>query len=267
MTDFPLTRKKLMGLTGTSRRKWIIQWLSGQYQSLLTNRTPPEALEEFYVVYARVHQWISLPILPKPGTFDMRTWMAFVSDAVQEHRSALGVVPRDHDLLPAVVTGDRTGPDPQLNPLDYHIALDGLRSLFNVGSIFRTCDAGGFSSILLGNTPGGEHRTVKKTSMGAADWVRHTAAQDLGAALLEKKELGYAIIGIETAENAIPFHRFPWPEKGVIVLGNEEYGISSHVLAICDHLVTIPMAGKKNSINVASAAAVLVFHVGSCLRP
>ena len=86
---------------------------------------------------------------------------------------------------------------------------------------------------------------------------------DLAGCLLKKKEAGFRIIGIETIGNARAFHEFPWQENTILVFGNEEYGISSHVLAVCDDFVHIPMFGKKNSINIAAAAAVICFQVAA----
>ena len=132
-----------------------------------------------------------------------------------------------------------------------------------MGAIFRTCDAGGFESLILGNIPGGQHPTIQKTSMGTSTWMPHQTTHDLAGVLLDMKQKGFPIIGIETTDNACPHSLYPWPEKGITVLGNEEYGISSHVMRVCDDFVHIPMLGRKNSINVANAASVIVFQVAA----
>lgn len=203
----------------------------------------------------------------KPDGHAIRPWVEFVSDAIHLHRVKAGIYPKDHDLLDSasinVLNNDLSSK--KIKTLDYHIALDGFRSLFNVGAIFRNCDAAGFKSIILGNTPGGENASVKKTSMGASSWVFSEKTDDLSLTLMDKKNNGYAIIGIETIQTSENYNSFNWPKKAVIVLGNEEYGISRHVLRICDYLVHIPMFGKKNSINVANAAAVIMFHVAQKL--
>jgi len=130
-----------------------------------------------------------------------------------------------------------------------------------VGSIFRTCDAAGIQSLILGNTLGKEDPRVQKTAMGAHKWISQETTSDLAQTLLEKKSQGFQIIAVETAVGSVPCHEFAWPSKGVVVFGNEEYGISSHVMPMADHIVHIPMFGKKNSLNVANAAAVILFQI------
>ncbi|MCP4021997.1 MAG: RNA methyltransferase, partial [Desulfobacteraceae bacterium] len=103
------------------------------------------------------------------------------------------------------------------------------------------------------------------TAMGAQKWVKALKTCDLAQTLMEKKENGHTIIGCETVEGSTAYDSYLWPPKGVVVFGNEEYGISSHVLSVCDDAVRIPMRGKKNSINVASAVSVIAFHIASCL--
>ena len=260
---FPFTEKKFRSLSPTGVHRWLIKWLTSVYQSLSTNRLSGSDLAFFTREYTRSLSWLDLPAPPFPDTTDTRLWMECVSDAIHHHRIQTGCLPKDQDLLPGVVTGDKKTASPVPLPFEYHMALDGLRSLFNVGSIFRTCDAGGIQSVILGNIPGGDHPVIEKTSMGTSAWMPQRTTDDLAGDLLHMKDKGYSIIGIETTQNSIPHARYPWPDKGTIVLGNEEYGISSHVMRVCDDFVHIPMLGRKNSINVANAASVIVFQVAA----
>ena len=166
----------------------------------------------------------------------------------------------DPALLPRVETGDKKASRFQAPAIEIMVALDGLRSLFNVGSIFRTCDAAGVKGIILGNTPGKEDPRVAKTAMGSQEWMAQEKTEDLFQTLMEKKKQGFTILGVETVEGAIPCQGMDWPPKMVLVMGNEEYGISPQVLGACDAFVSIPMFGKKNSMNVANAAAVVLFQ-------
>lgn len=93
--------------------------------------------------------------------------------------------------------------------------------------------------------------------MGAR--LKEEKTDDL-AQVLEKKEDGFVIIGVDTLEGSQPCHRFPWPDRAVLVFGNEEYGIAPHLLPVMDRFVHIPMFGRKNSINVANAAATVLFQ-------
>ena len=266
MTSFYLSEKKFVKLAPHNRHKWLVKWLSDIYGKLCANRIDASRMEQVYASYAEVLGWMDLSPAPPPDRKDRRGWIEFVSDAVHFHRSAMEKSPRDHDLLPPVIRGDTGRKTPEKRGPDFHIALDSFRSLFNVGSVIRVCDAAGFQSVLVGGTLSGSSASVEKTAMGAEEWVRVWAADDLASALEEKKGQGYPVIGVETVERAVPYNRFEWPGKGVVVFGNEEYGISRHVMRMCDHFVKIPMHGHKNSINAANAAAVIAFHVTNVLE-
>jgi len=266
-TSFLFTKKKFSSLKTETQHKWVIKWLTAVYQQLVTNRINPESIFLFASDYDRVLEWMKITFREKPETQENRAWVEFVSDAIHFHRTEAGIYPKDHDLLESslinVISNDLS--QKRVQTLDYHIAIDRFRSLFNVGSIFRSCDAAGFRSIILGNTPGHEHSSVQKTSMGASSWVSSEKTNDLSSALMDKKNSGYTIIGVETIELSENYTAFNWPKKAVIVLGNEEYGISRHVLRICDKFVHIPMFGKENSINVANAGSIIMFHVAQKL--
>ena len=80
------------------------------------------------------------------------------------------------------------------------------------------------------------------------------------------RQKGYAIIALETGEDALPIQDVSWPEKGLVVLGNEELGISPELLEACSIKVEIPMAGRKASMNVAGAFAVLSYAIRTNYR-
>lgn len=269
MSSFLFTKKKFLSLKLETRHKWVIKWLTDIYQQLITNRINSENILLFASDYDRILEWTKTTFKKAPKSYENREWVEFVSDAIHSHRIKAGIAPKDHDLLDnallSVTNNDAS--KKKIKPLDYHIATDSFRSLFNVGALFRICDATGFRSIILGNTPGREHASVQKTSMGASSWVHSEKTDDLVTELIKRKEEGYTIIGIETIKESVQYTTFNWPEKAVIVLGNEEYGISRHVLRICDKFVHIPMYGRKNSINVANAASVIMFHIAQHLAP
>ncbi|CCK78837.1 RNA methyltransferase [Desulfobacula toluolica] len=264
MDTFGFTKKKLLSIPLETRHKHMINWLSGFYQKLTTNRINRTSLDLFIRQYNQILDWTGMTPFIAPDTGTARLWIESISDRIQYHRSATGKTVRDHDLLKRVKTNDLSRAVNQID-LDCHVALDGLRSLFNVGSIFRTCEAAGFNSVILGNTPGKEHPGVRKTAMGAHEWIEQEKVEDLAQALIEKKAKGFQIIGVETIAGARPFHEVSWEKKTIVVFGNEEYGISSHVMAACDAFAYIPMFGKKNSINVANAVAVICFQMASTI--
>jgi tRNA G18 (ribose-2'-O)-methylase SpoU len=146
------------------------------------------------------------------------------------------------------------------NPI--HVVLDNLRSAYNVGSIFRTADAGAVQHIhLCGMSAHPPHRKLEKTALGAFAYVPWTYHERTADALDALGEAGITRVAIEVADGAVPMHEFNWPSPVAIVLGNEVTGIGPRTLAHCDAVVRIPMRGFKNSINVATAFGVVLYHV------
>jgi tRNA G18 (ribose-2'-O)-methylase SpoU len=146
------------------------------------------------------------------------------------------------------------------NPV--HVVLDNIRSAFNVGSIFRTADAGAAAHLhLCGMTAHPPNLKLAKTALGAFDYVPWTYYKDTGRAL-ERLELDHIPrVAIEVTDDAVPHTDFDWPKPVAIVLGHEVKGIRPELLAQCDAIVRIPMRGYKNSINVATAFGIVLFEV------
>jgi len=250
------------------QHKWVAKWLRNIYQLVLSEQIGEPALTLVYQNYASVQSWLgsTLPSLDKIQ--DRQWWLEFLADEFHLHQQKTGLGIQEHDLLPKVITGDKESKLPWQAQFSYQIALDNFRSAFNVGSIFRVCDAVGFEGVITGaKTPGSAHHQVQKTAMGCTNWIPGKATQDLAQSLQRMKVEEYSIIGVETVETAIPYTEFPWPEKAVIVLGNEEYGLSQEVLRTCNDFVRLPMYGRKNSVNVANAFTAVAYHVCSHLTP
>ena len=144
------------------------------------------------------------------------------------------------------------------------LVLDNLRSAFNVGAMFRLADAARLSEIVLcGYTAQPPHRKLEQTALGATGVVPWRKFDDTAAALTALRTQGVTIVGAETAGGSIPYHRLDLdPESAVaLVFGNEALGLSQSTLALCDSVVRIPVFGYKNSLNVAVAASILVYHL------
>lgn len=146
-----------------------------------------------------------------------------------------------------------------------HVILDNVRSAFNVGSIFRTADAAGIGCLhLCGITCWPPHPKLEKTSLGAhqyVPWRRHESTEE---ALRALRAQGVPVAALETHPEARVMGDFVWPRPVGLVLGHEVVGVSEEVLALCDFKVRIPMFGRKNSLNVASAFAVVAYHLVGC---
>ncbi|MCF6248195.1 MAG: hypothetical protein L3J69_12670 [Desulfobacula sp.] len=265
MDTFGFTQKKFMSLSNTNQHRHLINWLIQFYQKLTTNRVHHDVFIHFSCQYNQILKWADMAVFIEPVSHKPRLWIEAISDRIQYHRLETGATIRDPDLLEPVQTQDLTKPVFHEN-IDCHVALDGLRSLFNVGSIFRTCDAAGFNSVILANTKGKEDIRVQKTAMGSQEWINQEKTCDLFETLLKKKGSGYKVVGVETIKGARPYDEMPWKKKTIVVFGNEEYGISSHALGACEQFVYLPMFGRKNSINVATAVSVVCFRMVHCIR-
>lgn len=138
--------------------------------------------------------------------------------------------------------------------------LDDVRSMNNVGSVFRTADAFRLAGIYLcGITPQPPHREIQKTALGATEtveWQHEASAVELVKAL---KAQGYIIICAEQVERSTKLNdaKFSANEKYVIVLGSEVDGVHQDIINLADYCVEIPQAGTKHSLNIAVAAGII----------
>jgi tRNA G18 (ribose-2'-O)-methylase SpoU len=140
--------------------------------------------------------------------------------------------------------------------------LDNIRSAFNVGSIFRTSDAGAVEHIhLCGMTAHPPHKKLEKTALGAFEYVPWTYHERTTDCLRELGENAIHRVAIEVTDRAVPMPEFSWPEPVAVVFGNEVTGINDRVMKHCDSVVSIPMLGYKNSMNVATAYGVVLYDI------
>lgn len=144
---------------------------------------------------------------------------------------------------------------------DIIIVLDNIRSVFNVGSIFRTADGAGVKKIILtGITPTPEHQKLKKTALGAENFVEWEYYQDVQKYLSKSIENGYKIYSIEQCKSSIDYRDAELDNKSIIVFGNEITGVNPEILEISDKILEIPMRGKKNSLNVATTVGIILYN-------
>ena len=158
----------------------------------------------------------------------------------------------------------RTAPDqlPKIDRNPVHVVLDNLRSAYNVGSIFRTSDAGAVEHIhLCGMSAHPPHKKLEKTALGAFEYVPWTYHERTTDALEALGEKGLLRVAVEVTENSASVMDFEWPSPVAIVFGNEVTGINDRVLQACDATVRIPMHGYKNSMNVATAFGIVLYEV------
>jgi tRNA G18 (ribose-2'-O)-methylase SpoU len=143
------------------------------------------------------------------------------------------------------------------------VVLDNVRSLHNVGSIFRTSDAFLVESIYLcGITAVPPHTEIHKTALGAENTVDWKYFKNTLDAVAELKRKGYLIAAVEQAENSIMLNKFkPENKKQAVILGNEVHGVDQEVMNQCDLCIEIPQFGTKHSLNVSVAAGILIWEI------
>lgn len=146
------------------------------------------------------------------------------------------------------------------------VILDDVRSMHNVGSTFRTCDAFAIEALYLcGYTPAPPHRDIHKTALGATETVKWQHFADTMEAVHAAKDAGYTIYGVEQAHNSISLDKFNYNEtdKIALVFGNEVSGVSDEVLKIADGCIEIPQWGSKHSLNISVSIGVVLWE---CVR-
>jgi len=145
-----------------------------------------------------------------------------------------------------------------------HIVLDNIRSVFNVGSIFRSADgAGSVEKIYLcGITSDIDNPKLEKTALGAIDMVKSEHYDTTEEALEEIQKMNIPIYSVELADDASNFQDVEYPKEVAIVFGHEKNGISETILKeYTDKKIMIPMRGMKESLNVANCATAILYEI------
>lgn len=147
------------------------------------------------------------------------------------------------------------------------LVCDNIRSMNNVGSIFRTADSFRLSKILLcGITSVPPHNDIHKTALGAEDAVPWEYYSNTLEALGKLKEEGYYLLALEQCHGSIMLDNFDVDsnKKYALVLGNEVFGVSNDVVSFVDDCIEIPQKGTKHSLNVSVATGIAVWHIARC---
>ena len=143
------------------------------------------------------------------------------------------------------------------------VVMDNVRSMYNVGSVFRTCDAFSVERLLLcGITACPPHKEIAKTALGATesmDWAHYATTVE---AVTELKQQGYKVWAVEQVDTSVMLDQIEvsGDEKTAIVLGNEVFGVDDEVLALCDGAIEIPQNGTKHSLNVSIAGGIVIWE-------
>ena len=142
------------------------------------------------------------------------------------------------------------------------VVLDNVRSLHNVGSVFRTGDAFLIEKIYLcGITACPPHAEIHKTALGAENSINWIYREDTCAAIRELKDENYQVLAIEQAEGSIMINDVTLRkgEKYAVIFGNEVKGVGQEAIDICDACIEIPQFGTKHSLNVSVTAGIVIW--------
>ena len=144
------------------------------------------------------------------------------------------------------------------------VVLENIRSAYNVGSVFRTADAFLIEAIyIIGYSAKPPHKEIKKTALGAEETVDWKYFKTTEAAISELRREKYKIYAVEQAEGSCELQAvsFEPTEKIAIVFGNEVTGVEQSTIQLCDGCIEIPQLGMKHSLNIATAAGVVLWEL------
>ena len=153
--------------------------------------------------------------------------------------------------------------------LPVYAVLDNIRSLYNVGSIFRTSDGARVSKIYCcGYTPYPPRREIEKTALGATLTVPWEHHRDTASAVSELRDRGVRICVLEQTDRSVPYDSLSAEEFPLaLVIGNEITGVTKEIVSAADRAIEIPMFGLKQSLNAAVAYGIAVYAFVKLLRP
>ena len=152
----------------------------------------------------------------------------------------------------------------QSEKLPLTVVLDNVRSLNNIGSVFRTADAFRVGHIALcGITATPPHREIHKTALGAEESVEWSHHEETAGCVKDLKDKGYRVYAVELAHESLKLDRdtVEVDRPVALVFGNEIEGVQEDVMALCDGFLEIPQYGTKHSLNVSCAAAIVIWEL------
>lgn len=149
------------------------------------------------------------------------------------------------------------------------VILDSIRSMNNVGSVFRTCDAFNIEKLYLcGITACPPNKEITKTALGATESVAWEHVADVVELVQQLKRDGYAIFVVEQVDQSKMLDEFDFSQyaKVALIVGNEVFGVDDRLLPLCDEAIEIPQYGTKHSLNVTIAAGIVIWEASKSFK-
>lgn len=157
---------------------------------------------------------------------------------------------------------------PKMKSKECVLLIHDIRSVYNVGALFRTADAVGVTNIILSGyspTPidrfGRKRNDFAKCALGAEKNIPWEYVESPFEKINALKQSGFHVIGVEQHERSVDYKKNIDTEKVVIILGTETTGMTQELLSLCDTIVEIPMKGKKESLNVSVAGGIVLYRL------
>lgn len=152
--------------------------------------------------------------------------------------------------------------DPTTGRNPIYVIVENVRSLFNVGAIFRAADGVKAQRIFLTGFTGYPPRPeIEKVALGADRAVPWTRCAEARSVICDLRQEGVQVLALERTERSVDFQAYPYSFPVAVVVGHEVAGVASETLSACDACVHIPMYGTKRSLNVSVACGVLLYEV------
>ena len=242
------SKKKFNSFNLEKQQKTLCEFI----RTIHNNWTDDARRSELITEFTYCLNWIEVPIFIDLQNSTIREFMEFTVPLEQR----LGQELTDYDIL------QQDGSRSIIKKQPLYLVLDNLRSSFNVGSIFRTAECFGVSKIMVcGYTATPENPKVIKTAMGTTEFLEWQHFSTTEEAIDFLKGKGAAIFALETTSNARNISEVIFTKPAALLLGNEALGISKEILDLADVVVSIPLGGWKNSLNVGVTAAIACYEV------
>ncbi len=145
---------------------------------------------------------------------------------------------------------------------EVYLILDNIRSMYNVGAIFRTADAARVEKLYLcGITATPPRKEIEKTALKTIDHMPWEHVDNTIDIVRKLKNDGVQIVALEQTDHSVDYRKFKFNKPVAIILGHETLGVDDEVLPECNAIIDIPMYGIANSLNVSVAAGIILYHI------
>lgn len=142
------------------------------------------------------------------------------------------------------------------------VVLENIRSAYNVGSVFRTADAFLIEAIyIVGYSAKPPHKEIRKTALGAEDSVSWKYFKTTAEAIEDLRKDNYKLYAVEQVKDSISLEKFSIDKRLAVIFGNEVAGVEQSTIHLCDGCIEIPQMGMKHSLNIATAAGVVLWEL------